>query len=103
YMFWLVDVMFPWLHSLYPPSGDEKDCSARSRHRSRERRRIHRAVGSSRRAVSKLGEAWGDVVALAGQREMIRRTAIKVYAKLPGWFTVPTPLGGYNLDSAVLI
>ena len=29
--------------------------------------------------------------------------AVKVYAKLPGWFTVPTPLGGYNPDWAVLI
>ena len=30
-------------------------------------------------------------------------TAVKVYAKLPGWFTVPTPLGSYNPDWAVLI
>lgn len=29
--------------------------------------------------------------------------AIKVYAKLPGWFKVPTPLGSYNPDWAVLI
>ena len=29
--------------------------------------------------------------------------AIKLYAKLPGWFTVPTPLGGYNPDWAVLV
>ena len=29
--------------------------------------------------------------------------AIKVYAKLPGWFTVPTPLGAYNPDWAVLV
>ena len=28
---------------------------------------------------------------------------VKVYAKLPGWFEVPTPLGGYNPDWAVLI
>jgi len=30
-------------------------------------------------------------------------TAIKVYAKLPGWFVVPTPLGNYNPDWAVLV
>ena len=30
-------------------------------------------------------------------------TAVKVYAKLPGWFTVPTPLGSYNPDWAVLV
>jgi type III restriction enzyme len=29
--------------------------------------------------------------------------AIKVYAKLPGWFTVPTPLGTYNPDWAILV
>jgi len=29
--------------------------------------------------------------------------AFKVYAKLPGWFTVPTPLGDYNPDWAVLV
>lgn len=28
---------------------------------------------------------------------------IKVYAKLPGWFRVPTPLGTYNPDWAVLV
>jgi type III restriction enzyme len=28
---------------------------------------------------------------------------VKVYAKLPGWFTVPTPLGTYNPDWAVLV
>ncbi|MCK6504051.1 DEAD/DEAH box helicase family protein [Myxococcota bacterium] len=29
--------------------------------------------------------------------------AVKVYAKLPRWFTVPTPLGSYNPDWAVLV
>jgi type III restriction enzyme len=28
---------------------------------------------------------------------------VKVYAKLPGWFKVPTPLGTYNPDWAVLV
>ena len=32
-----------------------------------------------------------------------KNTAVKVYAKLPGWFKVRTPLGGYNPDWAVLI
>ena len=36
----------------------------------------------------------------AEQLEM--NEAIKVYAKLPGWFRVPTPLGPYNPDWAVL-
>ena len=30
-------------------------------------------------------------------------TAVKVYAKLPKWFQIPTPLGSYNPDWAVLI
>lgn len=29
--------------------------------------------------------------------------SVKVYAKLPPWFTVPTPLGSYNPDWAVLV
>jgi len=29
--------------------------------------------------------------------------AVKVYAKLPGWFKIPTPLGTYNPDWAVLV
>ena len=32
-----------------------------------------------------------------------KNEAVKVYAKLPGWFKVPTPLGTYNPDWAVLI
>ena len=32
-----------------------------------------------------------------------KNDAIKLYAKLPGWFTVPTPLGAYNPDWAVLV
>jgi len=29
--------------------------------------------------------------------------AVKVYAKLPSWFTIPTPLGSYNPDWAILV
>ena len=32
-----------------------------------------------------------------------KNAAVKVYAKLPGWFRVPTPLGSYNPDWAILI
>ena len=35
--------------------------------------------------------------------QLEKNTAVNVYAKLPGWFTVPTPLGSYNPDWAVLI
>ena len=35
--------------------------------------------------------------------DLEKNEAVKVYAKLPGWFTVPTPLGSYNPDWAVLI
>ena len=37
----------------------------------------------------------------AEQMEM--NESVKVYAKLPGWFKVPTPLGTYNPDWAVLV
>ena len=35
--------------------------------------------------------------------ELANSTEVKVYAKLPGWFTVPTPLGSYNPDWAVIV
>jgi type III restriction enzyme len=34
--------------------------------------------------------------------EFERNTNVKVYAKLPGWFKIDTPLGDYNPDWAVL-
>jgi type III restriction enzyme len=35
--------------------------------------------------------------------QLEKNGAVKVYAKLPGWFKVPTPLGTYNPDWAVLV
>ena len=35
--------------------------------------------------------------------QLEKNSAVKMYAKLPGWFKVPTPLGTYNPDWAVLI
>jgi type III restriction enzyme len=35
--------------------------------------------------------------------ELEKNSAVKIYAKLPGWFKVPTPLGSYNPDWAVII
>ncbi|THF84449.1 type III restriction-modification system endonuclease [Cohnella fermenti] len=35
--------------------------------------------------------------------QLEKNSSVKLYAKLPGWFVVPTPLGGYNPDWAVLI
>ncbi|MCP5541975.1 MAG: DEAD/DEAH box helicase family protein [Akkermansiaceae bacterium] len=37
----------------------------------------------------------------AGQLE--KNEAVKVYAKLPGWFKIPTPIGTYNPDWAVVV
>lgn len=36
-------------------------------------------------------------------QDMDIHEAVKLYAKLPGWFKVPTPLGSYNPDWAVLV
>lgn len=35
--------------------------------------------------------------------QLEKNDAVKVYAKLPDWFKVPTPLGSYNPDWAVLV
>lgn len=34
---------------------------------------------------------------------MERREDVKLYVKLPGWFTVPTPVGEYNPDWAIVL
>ena len=36
-------------------------------------------------------------------QQLEKNNAVKVYAKLPGWFRVPTPLGSYNPDWAILV
>ena len=36
-------------------------------------------------------------------RDLELHTQVKLYAKLPGWFRIQTPLGSYNPDWAVLI
>lgn len=36
-------------------------------------------------------------------RQLEQNEAVKVYAKLPSWFKVPTPLGTYNPDWAILV
>lgn len=36
-------------------------------------------------------------------KAMENNARVKVYAKLPGWFTIDTPLGTYNPDWAVFI
>jgi type III restriction enzyme len=35
--------------------------------------------------------------------QLEKSEAIKIYAKLPAWFKVPTPLGTYNPDWALLV
>jgi type III restriction enzyme len=35
--------------------------------------------------------------------QLEKNEAVKVYAKLPDWFKVPTPLGSYNPDWAILV
>ena len=36
-------------------------------------------------------------------RELEKNEGVRVYAKLPAWFQVPTPLGPYNPDWAILV
>ena len=35
--------------------------------------------------------------------QLEKSAAVKVYAKVPGWFAVPTPLGAYRPRWAVLL
>ena len=64
--------------------------------------------------VAVIGEHWsGDLrprvsrsdacTAEVSRAKLEVREGVKVYAKLPGWFTIPTPLGSYNPAWAVLV
>ena len=46
---------------------------------------------------------YGSTIEATFADQLEKNQAIKVYAKLPGWFTVSTPLGSYNPDWAVLV
>ena len=46
---------------------------------------------------------WDSEIEKKFAEDLEVHSAVKVYAKLPGWFQVPTPLGSYNPDWAVLI
>ena len=46
---------------------------------------------------------WDSQTEAKFAEELETSSAVRVYAKLPGWFQVPTPLGPYNPDWAVLI
>ena len=58
-------------------------------------------LDTSKSVFEKVVYESGTEANFADQLE--KNTAVKVYAKLPGWFAVPTPLGSYNPDWAVLI
>ena len=46
---------------------------------------------------------WDSDIESNFVEQLENESTIKVYAKLPRWFTVPTPLGSYNPDWAVLV
>lgn len=46
---------------------------------------------------------WQSDVEKQFAEQLEHNNAIKLYAKLPSWFKVPTPLGNYNPDWAVLV
>lgn len=58
-------------------------------------------LNTKKSVYEQLVYASGTEAAFADQME--KNDAVRVYAKLPGWFTVFTPLGPYNPDWAVLI
>ena len=46
---------------------------------------------------------WDSTIEADFAEQLELSEAVRVYAKLPSWFKVPTPLGAYNPDWAVLI
>ncbi len=63
----------------------------------------------SRRADGAEGTALYDAVPIESEIErafvhkLEQRADVKLYVKLPDWFVVPTPIGDYNPDWAVVI
>ena len=62
---------------------------------------LNNMVPSERSAYEYVVYDMGVERAFAEQLE--HNEAVRVYAKLPGWFKVPTPLGTYNPDWAILV
>ncbi len=65
-------------------------------------------IGYLKRMVEASKAAFEDVVVQSEvearfAEQLEKNQAVKVYAKLPGWFQIATPLGPYNPDWAVLI
>lgn len=46
---------------------------------------------------------YDSEVERAFAEELEKSADVKLFAKLPGWFTIPTPLGTYNPDWAVVL
>ena len=62
---------------------------------------LHRMIPSQKSVYDHVIWDSNNEANFAKQLEM--NSAVKVYAKLPSWFKVPTPLGSYNPDWAVLV
>jgi type III restriction enzyme len=66
-------------------------------------------VGYLRNMLTEMKKSvYEDVVYQSGVErnfadQLEKNPSVTVYAKLPGWFRVPTPLGSYNPDWAVLV
>ncbi len=46
---------------------------------------------------------YGSGIERQFAEDLEKNSAVKVYAKLPGWFVIGTPLGNYNPDWAVVV
>jgi type III restriction enzyme len=47
--------------------------------------------------------AWDSEVERAFAKDLDARPDVKMFLKLPAWFTVPTPVGDYNPDWAIVM
>ena len=92
--------------------GSDADRAARNRLQTRwvarrlvqwveDKAEVRRVLGAEKSVYEQVVYDSNTEATFADQLE--KNLAIKVYAKLPGWFTVPTPLGSYNPDWAVLV
>lgn len=63
---------------------------------------LHKNMLSAKKSIHEY-VVYDSDVELKFAEQFEKSTDIKLYTKLPGWFKISTPLGGYNPDWAVLV
>jgi type III restriction enzyme len=86
----------------YQPLGDDK-FYCQQLFKSQELIRFMKNAVAAKKSVYEYVVYDSETIERPFAEQLEANDAVRVYAKLPQWFKVPTPLGTYNPDWAVLI